>query len=396
MTTSDSPIGANAAAEEHRRQRDQLRDAARQIGVDKLREGSWFQRVVADHVKKHLAATDPRVWDARYPGLDVEERATRLIQRAARKAATAGIVASTGASTGEILALVTDGLAVPVGLPVAVVSMVLEACYTSFLQIDLTCDLTSLYGVPFDADDLGEVTTLFGLSLEVDVKKRRHESGDEPRERESDGGLTSKLQELEDGEVAKRIGKKLIEEAVVRNAIPLLGIPISARWNYVATKRLGKTVKKYARYRRALVQSCTALRLDKVGNPSLLVEGAWLLATTDGDAGHEEVMALALVMDQLPSAQRRTIELDKTLGDDEEEWFVELTKAPPEMHDPMLDVFFLIAATDKEVQAAERRFLRRVGKAIGRTIDFERLDRICRHLADGDDLPRTGALSRGD
>jgi DnaJ-domain-containing protein 1 len=57
------------------------------------------------------------------------------------------------------------------------------------------------------------------------------------------------------------------------------------------------------------------------------------------------------------------------------------------MHDPMLDVFYLIAATDKEVQAAERRFLRRVGKAIGRPIDFDRLERICRHLADGDDLP---------
>jgi hypothetical protein len=267
--------------------------------------------------------------------------------------------------------------------------MTLEAAYTSLLQVDLACDLASMYGVPFDADDLGEVATLFGLALEVDVK-RRHPTREEeaaPAEAEGDGGLTSKLLELEEGEIAKRIGRKLLEESVMRNAIPVLGIAISGRWNYVATKRLGKTVKKYMRYRRALVHNCTALRLDIVVNPGLLVEGAWLLATTDGDAGHEEVMALALIMDQLPEEKRRAIELDKALGDDEEEWFVELTKAPAEMLDPMLDVFYLIAATDKEVQASERRFLRRVGKAIGRPIDFERLESICRHLADGDDLP---------
>ena len=388
MPTAESQISANGGADERRQKATQLRDAARQIGVDKLRDGSWFQRVVADHVKKHLAATDAGRWAARHPGKDLEERASLEIKRAARRAAAAGIVASTGASTGEILALVTEGLAVPVGVPIAIVCMILEAAYTSFLQIDLACDLASMYGVPFDADDIGEVATLFGLSLEVDVKKRRPIHEDETRsEPDEERGLTAKLQELEDGELAKKIGKKLIEESVMRNAIPLLGIPISGRWNYVATKRLGHTAKKYMRYRRALVQGCAALRLDSVGDPALLVESAWLLATTDGDAGHEEVMALALIMDQLTDGQRRSIELDKTLGDDEEEWFVELAKAPRAMHDPMLDVFYLIAATDKEVQAAERRFLRRVGKAIGRPIDFDRLERICRHLADGDDLP---------
>jgi hypothetical protein len=155
----------------------------------------------------------------------------------------------------------------------------------------------------------------------------------------------------------------------------------------VATKRLGKTARKYMRYRRALVHGCAALRLDAIAHPAMLVEGAWLLATTDGDAGHEEVMALALIMDQLSAEQRREIERDKKLGDDEEEWFDELPKVPVEMHEAMLDVFYLIAATDKEVQASERRFLRRVGKTIGRPIDFPRLERICRHLADGDDLP---------
>jgi len=388
MQAAEGYANANVAAEAHRRELAMLRDAAKHIGVDKLRDGSWFQRVVASHVKKHLSAINARTWDALYPGLDVEERAARRIQSVARKAAAAGVTASLGASTGELLSLLTEGLAAPVGLPAAVLSMTLEAAYTSLLQVDLACDLASIYGVPFDVDDVGEVATLFGLSLEVDVKRRRPTQEDEePNEVDADDGLTAKLLKLEDGEIAKRIGKKLIEESVMRNGIPILGVAISGRWNYVATKRLGKTVKKYVRYRRALLHGCAALHLEAVSDPTLIVEGAWLLATNDGDAGHEEVMALALIMDQLSDPHRQGIEADKAFADDEEEWFDELARAHAGNHDPLLDVLFLVCATDREVQVSERRFLRRVGKAIGRDIDFERLESICRHLAHGEDLP---------
>jgi hypothetical protein len=386
-TTKAGAPRNDESSEQHKHDVTKLREAAKQIGVHRLGDdGGWFQRAVAKHVRKHLAASTAERWDTRYPGVSVEDRATQEIRRVALKASAAGVLASTGASTGEILALVTDGMAAPVGLPAAILSMTLEAAYTSLLQVDLACDVASIYGVPFDADDVGEVTTLFGLAFDVDMKKRASHRDETQHEPETEG-LTRKLQELEEGEVAKRIGRKLIEEAVVRNVVPFLGIPVSARWNYVATKRLGKTVKKYVRYRRALVAACSGLRLDTIGDPSMLVEGAWLLATTDGDAGHEEVMALALIMDQLPEARRRAIELDKSLGDDEEDWFDALSKAPAELLPPMLDVFYLIAATDREIQASERRFLRRVGRTIGRAIDFDRLDRICRHLADGEDLP---------
>jgi hypothetical protein len=378
----------NATTQDRREDVAKLRDAAKELGVDKMRDGSWFQGVVATHVKKHLTELAANKWDATYPGLDAEERAVREIKRVARKVAGAGVLASIGTSAGELLALVTDGLAAPIGVPAAILSMALEGVYTSFLQVDLACDLASIYGVPFDADDIGEVATLFGLALDIDVKRRRPTHEDEPEaEPEKSRGLTEKLLELEDGEVAKRIGKKLIEEAVIRNAIPVLGIAVSGRWNYVATKRLGRTVKKYMRYRRALVKGCSALKLHGVVDPALLVEGAWLLATTDGDAGHEEVMALALIMDQLPDDQRRVLELDTALGEDEEEWFEHLVKAPKAMVEPLLDVLYLIAATDREIQAAERRFLRRVGKAVGKEIDFARLEKICRHLANGEDLP---------
>ena len=372
------------ARREHEKGMAKFRDAAKQLGVDKLRDGSWFRKLVAHHVKKHEAEVTSASWDTLYPGVDVEERAGRQIAKVARKAAAAGVLASMGASTGELLSLVTDGLAAPIGVPAAVFSMVAEASYTALLQIDLACDLASIYQVPFDAEDIGEVSTLFGLALEVDVKKKKEEA---PEDREKAQGLTAKLMELEDGEIAARIGKKLLEEAVMRNIIPILNVAVSARWNYVATTRLGAAVKKYVRYRKALTSSCSKLRLDHVTNAAMLVEGAWLLATVDGEANHEEVMALARIMDQLPAAKRSEISLDTTLGDDEEGWFESLAQMPVEMHEPLLDALYMIAATDRELEPSERRFLRRVGKALGREIEFDRITQICKHLNDGEDLP---------
>jgi hypothetical protein len=374
-----------ADAHRHEEEMASLRDAARHMGVDRLRDGTWFQRIVEAHVKKHAASIGPGHWDALYPGLDVEARAHKQIRRVARKAAAAGVAASAGASTGELLSLFTDGLASPVGVPAAALSMALEAGYTSLLQIDLVCDLASIYGVPFDAGDAGEVATLFGLALEVDVKKRGKKEGEDAREAPT--GLTAKLLDLEGGDIATRIGRKMLEDSVMKNVVPIVGLAISARWNYVATRKLAAAVTKYVRYRRALGQALAHLRLGAVSDPAMLVEGAWLLATSDGEAGHEEVLAISAILDALPPDRRGAVHLDAALGDDEEHWFEKLGGVPRAMHDPLLDVLYLIAATDKRLELSERRFLKRVGKGLGAAIELERIEQICAHLEEGDDLP---------
>jgi uncharacterized protein (DUF697 family)/uncharacterized tellurite resistance protein B-like protein len=376
-----------ASLAEYEEERTRLRDAARHLGAESLRDGSWFLRIVTAHVKKHAGEVREEHWDQIYPGLDVDRRAHEQIKRAAAKALGAGVVASTLASAGGLLSLFTEGLAAPVGIPATLLAMVLEGAYTSLLQIDLACDLASIYGVPFDPDDVGEVATLFAVALGVDLKRKvEHDVPDADAERPH--GLTSKLIELEEGEIAKRIGRKMLEDAVIRNVVPVIGIAISARWNYVGTRKLAAAVRKYVRYRRALVHTLARLDLTGVTDPGVLVEGAWLVATADGYAAHEEVMAVALVMDHLPAEARRLLSLDTTFGENELEWFDSLVHLSPHMHDPLLDVLYLIAATDRALGPSERRFLRRVAKTLNRAVDLERVDKICRHLAHGEDLPQ--------
>ncbi|HWZ90162.1 MAG TPA: hypothetical protein VNW92_14965 [Polyangiaceae bacterium] len=190
--------------------------------------------------------------------------------------------------------------------------------------------------------------------------------------------------DLEDGEVANHLGKKLIEDAVLRNIMPVVGIAISARWNYVATVKFASHVCRYIRYRRALATACDKLRLADVKNPEVLVRGAWLLASCDGEPTREEVMAIARVLGHFPEAAAQLPSFDV---DDEEAWFERVAKVPDEADERLIDLLSLVAATDKDLAVAERRFLARLGKTLGREIDFERIARLCDHLRAGDDLP---------
>ncbi len=369
---------------------EKLRETAKRAGFDKLNDGTRFQRAIVSHIKKHEAATPSDHWDVVFPSLDREARADRLIRAATRKASVAGVAASVGASAGELVSLVTEGLGAPIGVPAAMVSMATEAAYTARLQMELACDLASLYGAPFDPDDFGEVATLFGMAFEIDIRMSKTD------EQRSEEGLTARLMALEDGEFARRIGRKLLEEAVMRNIVPFVGIGISARWNYVATRRFRAHARKYARYRRVLRHACERLHLREAADPALVVEGAWLLATADGDAGHEELLAIGLLLDgagiELRSCSPRRDQ--RRRGEVVPE---RLATTAQDAHGPLLDVLYLVASADRALEAPERRFLRRVGKAIGREIDLDRVAQFVSHLSEGEELPAVASFcTRGD
>ena len=349
------------------------------LGVRRLLEGGWFRGLVDEHIRRHAEKGDEKHWQAVYPLKDMEARATAEIGRVARKAALAGALASVGASAGELVALTSEGMAAPIGIPAIAVSLLAETVYTAILQIDLACDLGSIYGVPFNGKDGSDLATLFGLALALPPKEREREIG-----LIKPPGLIDRLLELEDGELARRIGRKLIEDALVSNLIPVAGIPISAHSNYVATRELGATVRRFVRYRRALRFAFTQLRFDTMAEPELLVEGAWILATIDGDPDSEAAMAIALIVDALPEENRRSVTSDRAFGDDQESWFDALALVPPQMHAPLLDVLYLVAATGGSVKPVERRFLQRVGRALEVPIDIARVEQICRHIALGE------------
>jgi hypothetical protein len=92
-------------------------------------------------------------------------------------------------------------------------------------------------------------------------------------------------------------------------------------------------------------------------------------------------------MDALPESAKRSIASDRAFGDDEEGWFDALAVVSKSMHAALMDVLYLVAAADRAFQPAERRFLHRVGRALDLSVDLERVEKICRHLALGETPP---------
>jgi uncharacterized protein (DUF697 family) len=361
-----------------------LRNALKGVRVAQVRDGTWFRTVLERHAQTRATTLSPEHWGDVYPGLDVEARADKHVRVMARRAAAAGALASAGASAGELLSLFTEGLAAPIGVPAVMLSMAAEGAYTTILQLDLASDLASMYGVPFGGD-VAELSTLFALAFGADHRKKKATEAEAASETgAAKRGLLARLMELEETDLATHLGKKLLEEAVLRNVVPVVGVGISARWNHVATEKFAGHVRKYVRYRRALTRACDRLRLADIENPEVFVRGAWLLASCDGEASYEEVMAIARVLEQFPNAEKQLPSFDV---DDEEAWFARIQKIPDELAERLIDLLCLVAAIDRDLAIPEQRFLSRLGKTLHRPIDYERVQALCRHLREGDDLP---------
>ena len=64
--------------------------------------------------------------------------------------------------------------------------------------------------------------------------------------------VVSKVSDVEREQVGEQVGRKVLGESVARNVIPFVGIATSAVTNFLVTRRLGNTVRRYMRYERAM------------------------------------------------------------------------------------------------------------------------------------------------
>jgi uncharacterized protein (DUF697 family) len=341
-----------------------VRAAVKHLGAGSISDGSWFHGLVATHLAAHFERADRTHWDRVYPGVSVEDRAKREVRKTALKTAATGAVAATLATSGELLTLLTEGLAGPIGVPAALLSMVLEATYKALLQIDLVCDLGVIYDAPFGPREAGEVTALFAVTLMP--------RGGVPR------GMADELALLENGALAARVGRRLLHGSFMRNALPILGVALSAGFSHAGTLKLGATAQGYLRTRRALAGPVARLRASL--DPALLVEGVWRLATSDG---HQGLLAPAAVLHLLGPELRRAVIAEPGAGD-EDAWIARLAAIDPELRPALLEALYLVAGAEGTPSPGKTRLLRRLGEALEREIDFPRIERIGRHLSSGD------------
>jgi tellurite resistance protein len=369
--------------------------AARVIARGKDEANTWLHRFIHREIESRLLTRGPAYWEEVFPGLAPEERAARRIRRMLTRATVSGVVAAGGASTAEVLSLAANGTLAALAIPLSIVSVGAEMFYTTALRIDLVFDLACIYGVPFAADDVGEISTLLAMALGIDLvdEPTRH---DQPATPGDTKPWRVARQMLRD-DFAQEIGRGLLQQSVVRDAIPVVGVVVSVASNQIVLRRFARDVHTAIRQRLAIVRACRAVQFSDPRTARIVLDGAWLIATADGDLSHQEALALGILIDSLP-LPARIATTEASFTDDDEDWFERLATLDASVHDTLMNVAVLVASADGELSTPERRFLRRLGRVLGRKLDLAAVERIVDRLRSGEapqptsDVHLTGAL----
>jgi tellurite resistance protein len=191
------------------------------------------------------------------------------------------------------------------------------------------------------------------------------------------------MRQMQREDFAQSVGKGVVQQAVLRNAVPVVGVIVSAAWNQIVLRRFANQVHTAVRQRVAITQACRDMHLGDPQTARIILDGAWLIATSDGSLGHHESLVLATLIDSLPVPQRIDAG-EVSFSEDEEEWFVRMATLDEAARGVLVDVLSLVASADGALVTPERRFLRRVAKALGREIDLVEVERSLERLRNGE------------
>lgn len=361
-----------------------IHTAVRELKRREDEAASWMQRFILKEIEQRTRTRDAAYWDAIFPGLTPAERASRRIDRMLLRGTVAGVTAAAGASAAELMSMWSQGATALAAAPLGLLSVGAEMLYTTALQIDLAFDLAAIYGVPFAPDDVGEISTMLALALGVDLitEPTRH---DKPVAIAGETKPWRVMRQMQRDDFARRVGRELIQQSVLRHLVPVVSVLISATWNQVILRRFANEVHAAVKQRRAIVEACRAVQLGDAASARTILNGAWLLATADGEIEHQEAVALATLIDSLPLPQRISVQ-EQSFPDagDEEPWFEAVPQLPAAAQTVLLDVLAYVAVADGTLSTPERRFFNRLSKQLDKPIHLAAIEEMAARLHESD------------
>jgi uncharacterized tellurite resistance protein B-like protein len=336
---------------------------------EERKKGGWYGKLVAHYLRKALTA------QRAHPGLADGATATALARTAIRwacvKSALSGALAGAVSTGATVFTAETEGLGGIIAGPIAALAIGGEMIYRAILHIELTTELAAIFEVELDPDDDDDIWRVYALAF--GTKSQDDDAKDPGKD------LVTEVTHLEGEQVGESIGQRVLGESVMRNIVPVLGIFTSATTNYLMTRRLGDTVRRYMRYHHALDREGTHASATCRAHMDLLIEGLWFIVSADGKLTSEEAAFLAHMLKKLdPVTRRATI---ARFVEDELDWTLRIKKeVPEEVRDAFMHLLEVAAAVDKEVGLPERKILRRAALALGREYSQERVERMIREF----------------
>ncbi len=364
-----------------------LKETAQSFGMQSIKDGSWFSRFT----KSCLSSYHNRVMEqggvsflrGKYPGLPTDAIASKLCELAEQYAALAGGLSGASASAAV--------LAAGVGIPVAITGVIAEVLYTVRLQLRLTYDLHLLYGIPIDANDPEDLTQLFALVYGVKVAEIGGLAvkawGPEVARAQLYRlihGNTKVIQAAARKVLGPRIAKKITQRAIIKTAVPIIGVGISAGWNYATTRIVGIRVRHEVRVTGSLREQTTRLHGQIGGNELAevaVLEGLMALALADRHFDDKEREVYQTFLKQLDLPVEELHKLAKMVDADLSTVCRDLGSIQhAASRECVAKCFCLITAADGELQDSEMEKLTQLLEALGHQQLLEELPTLAKRF----------------
>ncbi|RKH46034.1 hypothetical protein D7Y23_24720, partial [Corallococcus sp. AB050B] len=341
------------------------RTLMQQLSARDLRTGRWFTQLLSTYLRHYDAHRLHAVADAKGTGADVTEA---YIRRACEAAFLTG--AGSGSVTTGITAASADTgvVGVMVAIPASGFVITAEMVMQALIHLRLACDLASAFHVRFDPDDPSDFSRLYALL--------RGGAGEDTEEDPLGLGRVEHLTREKANDLGEDLGAKLLGDSVARNIVPFLNVVTSSVDNWRRTRRLGDSMLRYVRLRRALEDADAALRRVAPRNISLLLESAWFLFVSDGHLRDEESAVLTHALSRL-TPERRKETLKRFVGD-ASEWLQRLSAAPASAREVLQESLNALAAADLAVTGPEQALLQQAAHALNTSLDRGHLDTLVR------------------
>jgi tellurite resistance protein len=361
-----------------------LKATAQAFGWEAIKDGSWFNQFLtaclSGYHKRVMQQGGETYLRGKYPGLPTEAIAGKLCELAEQTAAIAGSMSGAAASG----AVLTAGA----GIPVAVTAVMAEVLFTIRLQLRLVYDLHLLYGIPLDASDpedlLGLFAVVYGVKLSEVGGVGTKALGPEVMRAQLYRlihGNTKAIQAAVKQVLGPRIARSVTQKGILKTAVPVVGVAISAGWNYTATRLLGSRVRQEVRIKAGLREEATRLHAKLSNNERVslaVIEGLLALAIADGQFDDLEREVYLAFLRQLKLGEEQLNSLATKVHADLEGVLAELRSLDDaQTCEAMGHCFCLIAASDGALRSAEKEILSQLLEALGQRQQLEQAEELC-------------------
>lgn len=361
-----------------------LKATAQAFGWDAIKDGSWFNQFLAACLSGYHERVIQQGGEAylrgKYPGLPTEALAGKLCEMAEQTAAIAGSISGAAASG----AVLTAGA----GIPVAVTAVMAEVLFTIRLQLRLVYDLHLIYGIPLDASDpedlLGLFAVVYGVKLAEVGGIGTKTLGPEVMRAQLYRlihGNTKAIQAAVRQVLGPRIARSVTQKGILKTAVPVVGVAISAGWNYTATRLLGSRVLQEVRIKAGLREEAERLhnRLSSDEQAcQAVIEGLLVLAIADGEFDDLEREVYLAFLRLLNLGEEPLTRLAERVHTDLDGVLTQLRSIEDtQSREAMGRCFCLITASDGALRPAEKLILLQLLEALGQSQQLEQAEELC-------------------